>query len=180
MSITQESWWKDFEERLEKVDKLLRDNLQQEKDWEQQDSKRIPLILTYNQLLPNLTTAVRKNWNILQTKKTLRELFQEHTITAFKKSKNLKEIIRGKCIENGKVKKFNISSRTGNYTPCLSGARTLCCNQVMVKNTFTSQQTKRTFNILFKLNCKSEYVVNISTRVHIKQDAICWKNRDST
>ena len=34
-------------------------------------------------------------------------------------------------IANGKVKKFNIPSRTGKSTPCLSGARTLCCNQVL-------------------------------------------------
>ena len=37
-----------IEEQLEKVGKLVRDNVLQEKDQEQQDSKRIPLILTYN------------------------------------------------------------------------------------------------------------------------------------
>ena len=52
-------------------------------------------------------------------------------MTAFKKNKNLKEIIGGTRIANGKVKKFNIPSRTGKSTPCLSGARTLCCNQVL-------------------------------------------------
>ena len=82
------------DEQLEKVDKLVRDDLLQEKDQEQQDPKRIPLILTYSRFLPNLTAVVRKNWNILQTNKNLRELFQEHPITAFKRNKNLKEIIR--------------------------------------------------------------------------------------
>ena len=62
-------------------------------------------------------------------------------------------------MENGKVKKFNIPSRTGKCTPCSSGTRTLCCNQVLTTNTFMSQQTKRTFNIFFNLNCKSEYVI---------------------
>ena len=116
------------DEQLEKVDKLVRDDLLQEKDQEQQDPKRIPLILTYSRFLPNLTAVGRKNWNILQTNKNLRELFQEHPITAFKRNKNLKEIIRSTRIENGKVKKFNIPSRTGKCTLCLSGARTLCCN----------------------------------------------------
>ena len=82
------------DEQLEKVDKLVRDDLLQEKDQEQQDPKRIPLILTYSRFLPNLTAVVRKNWNILQTNKNLRGLFQEHPITAFKRNKNLKEIIR--------------------------------------------------------------------------------------
>ena len=54
---------------------------------------------------------------------------------------------------------FNILSRTGKCTPCFSGASTLCCNQVLTTNTFMSQQTKRIFNILFDVNCKSEYII---------------------
>ena len=147
------------DEQLEKVDKLVRDDLLQEKDQEQQDPKPIPLILTYNRFLPNLTAIVRKNWNILQTNKSLRELFEEQPITAFTRNKNLKEITGGTRIENDKVKKFNIPPRTGKCTSCLSGARTVCCNQVLTTNTFMSQQTKRTFNISFNLNCKSEYAI---------------------
>ena len=128
-------------EQLEKVDELVRDDLLQEKDQEQQDPKGISLILTYSRFLPNLTAVVRENWNILQTNKNLRELFQEQPITAFKRNKNLKEIIGSTRIENGKDKKFNIASRTGKCTPCLSGTRTLCCNQVLTTNTFMSQQT---------------------------------------
>ena len=49
------------DEQLGQVDKLVRDGLLQEKDQEQQDSKRIPLILTYNRFLPNLTAVAYKN-----------------------------------------------------------------------------------------------------------------------
>ena len=101
-------------EELEKADKLVREDLLQEKDQAQQDPKRIPLILTYYRFLPSLTAVVCKNWNILQTNKTLRELFQKHPITAFKRNKNLKEIIGSTHIKNDKAKKFNIPSRTGN------------------------------------------------------------------
>ena len=147
--------------QLEKVDKLVRDDLLQEKDQEQQDPKRILLTLTYNRFLPNLSAVVHKYWNILQTNKSLRELFQEQPIIAFTRNKNLKEIIGGTRIETGKVKKFSIPSRTGKCTPCLSGARTLCCNQVLTTNTFMSQHTKRTFNIFFNLNCKSDLSIVI-------------------
>ena len=123
--------------------------IQQEK--EQEDPKRVPLILTCNQLLSNLTAVVCKNWNILQTNKNLQELFQEHPVTVFKRNKNLKEIIVSTRIENCKVKTFNIPSKTHF---CLSGKRTLCCNQVLTTNIFMNQQTKRTFNIFFNLNCK--------------------------
>ena len=77
------------DEQLEKVDKFVRDDLQQEKDQEQPDSKCIPLILRYSRFLPNLTAVVRENWNILQTNQNVLELFQEHPITVFKRNKNL-------------------------------------------------------------------------------------------
>ena len=91
------------DEQLEKVDKLVKDDLLQEKDQEQQGPKRIPLILTYNRFLPKLTAVFRKNWSIVQTSKNLLELFKEHPILTFKIIKNLKEIIGGTLIENGKV-----------------------------------------------------------------------------
>ena len=119
----------------------------------------MPLILTYNRFLPNLTAVTRKIWNTLQTKKDIRELFQEHPIIAFKRNKNLNEIIGGACIENGKVKKFNITTRKGKCAPCLTGKWNLCCNQVLTISTCMSQQTRQTFNIFF--NCKSEHFIYI-------------------
>ena len=147
------------DEQIEKVHKLVRDALLQEKYQEKQDLKRIPLILTYSRFLLNLTVVVCKSWNTAQTNKNLRELFQQHPITAFKRNKNLKEIIGSTRIENGKVKKFNILSRAGKCTPCLLGTRILFGNQVLTTNRSMKQQTKRTFNIFFNLNCKSEYVI---------------------
>ena len=41
----------------------------------------------------------------------------------------------------------------------LSDTRTLCCSQGLTTNTFIRQQKKRTFNIFFNFNCKSEYVI---------------------
>ena len=60
-------------------------------------------------------------------------------------------------MEKDKVKNFNISSKTGKRSPCLSEERNICCNQVITTTTFMSQQAKQTFNIFFNLNCKSEY-----------------------
>ena len=137
------------DEQLEKVDKLVRDDLLQQKDQEQQHPKHIPLTLKLNQYLPNLTAVVHKNWNILQTNKNLQKLFQEQPITVFQRNKNLKEIFEGTRIQNGNVKKFNIPSRTGKCTPCLLGARTQCCNQVLTTSTFMSQQLTVKVTTLF-------------------------------
>ena len=49
---------KRVDKQLEKVDKLVRDHLLQQKDREQQEPKRIPLKATYNQFLANLIAVV--------------------------------------------------------------------------------------------------------------------------
>ena len=48
------------DQQLENVDKLVREDVLQGKDQEQQDSKPISLILTYIRFLPKLTAVVRK------------------------------------------------------------------------------------------------------------------------
>ena len=131
------------DEQLEKVDKLVRGDIPQEKDQEQQDPKRIPIILTYNWFLPNLTAVARQK---LKHPPNQQESTRIIPITAFKRNKNLKEIIRS--MENSKVKTFSIPSRTGKCTPCLSGSRTLCCNQVLTTNTFSLTLTVKV-NTLF-------------------------------
>ena len=70
-------------------------------------------MLTYDQFLPNITGIIQKHWNLLQRKKKkilkkdLQELFEEELITAFKKNKNLKELIQSTSNGKGKVKKLN-------------------------------------------------------------------------
>ena len=85
------------------------------------------------------------------------DYFQEGPITAFKRSGKLKELVGSNCIENGKVKWTKNTFTTGKCPLCLS--KTLCCRQLTSTTTFISQQTKITFKIYDKVNCKSEYVI---------------------
>ena len=57
-------------------------------------------------------------------------------------------------MEKDKVKNFNISSKTGKRSPCLSEEGNLCCNQLITTTTFMSQQAKQTFDIFFTLTVK--------------------------
>ena len=43
--------------------------------------------------------------------------------------------------------------------PCSSSRTSLCCTQVLYRQTFPSQQTKRSFNVFHKLTCKSHYLI---------------------
>ena len=40
------------------------------------------------------------------------------------------------------------------FPPEQENARKVCCNQVIATTTFMSQQTKPTFNVIFKLTVK--------------------------
>ena len=105
----------------------------------------------------NISNIVRNQWNILNISRTLQGLFQEEPITAFKRNRNLKELIGSNCIEKGKVKRAKYTFIIGKCSPCLSKTGNLCCSQ-LTSMTFISQQTNKN-KIYHKVNCKSEYVI---------------------
>ena len=57
------------------------------------NTERLPLTVTYNRTLPDLKTIIDKNWHILQIEPKLKEIFAEPPILAFKRNKNLRDII---------------------------------------------------------------------------------------
>ena len=149
-----------LDEQIEKVDGIERKELFTCK--EKSNSKnRIPLSITYIRTLPNICKIVNRNWNILQINTESRRVFKDTDtpMIAFKSSKNLQEIIGGHTVRQGKVFKKNLIRLNGNTMPCSSTRQSLCCTQVLNTQTFTSQQTKRTFNIFHKLTCKSQYII---------------------
>ena len=70
---------------------------------EKNNKNRIPLSITYNRTLPNISKIVNRNWNILQINTEFRGVFQATPMIAFKHSKNLQEIIGGHTVKQGKV-----------------------------------------------------------------------------
>ena len=100
-----------------------------------------------------------KHWHLLYINPNLAEIFQSPPILAFRRNKNLRDIIVTKLIENGKVKRKFTNKIQGKCTPCLANNRTLCCKQVVYTTTFRSNQTNSIFQIYHNLNCKSKYVI---------------------
>ena len=70
----------------------------------------MPLTVTYNMTLPDLKTRIDKNWHILQILPKLKVVFTEPPILAFKRNKNLKDIIGGNKIFDNK----NVSHVSGD------------------------------------------------------------------
>ena len=57
------------------------------------NTERLSLTVTYNRTPPDLKRIIDKNWHILQIEPKLKEIFAEPPILAFKRNKNLKDII---------------------------------------------------------------------------------------
>ena len=146
-----------IEQQINKANLQEREQLLKEKKKE--TATNIPLSLKYNRTLPKIKEIVMKHWHLLHINPNLAEIFQNPPILAFRRNKNLRDIIGTKLIENGKVKKKFTNKIQSKCTPCLANNRPLCCKQIVHTTTFRSNQTNRIFQIYHNLNCKSKYVI---------------------
>lgn len=134
-------------------------------------STRIPFVLTYYPSLPNAKAAVNKHWNILQINERMQGIFQEKPIMAYRRNKNLRDILGQTTIHNNKVvRKQDISIQRGSCSPCLTRNDNLCCNQIQRTTTFRSRITNQEFRIFHRVTCKSKFVIYLleCARCHIQ------------
>ena len=66
------------------------------------NTERLPLTVTYNRTLPDFKAIIDKNRHILQIEPKLKEIFAEPPIFAFKRNKNLRDIIGGSKVFDNK------------------------------------------------------------------------------
>ena len=108
------------------------------------NAERLPLTITYNRSLPDLKTIIDKNWHILQIEPKLKETFAEPPILAFKRNKNLKDIIWGnKVFDNKKILNVKMFNK-GKCQPCFASSVILWCKQLKTCSTFQSTFNKIT------------------------------------
>ena len=79
---------------------------------------------------------INKHWNVLQTNPELQEAFQNNLFLAFKRNKNLQEIIGCHTIKNGKVFNAHSKNRKGECQPCNTSKPSLYCKQFIDTSTF--------------------------------------------
>lgn len=118
----------------------------------------IPFVTTFHKSLPNIRSAIDKHWNILKINTQLAETFKEKPFVAYRKNRNLKDLIGQTTIENNKVLRKKTQQK-GKCRPCLTKTNNLCCRQIQSTSLFTSQQTKRSYTIFHNTNCKSTFVI---------------------
>ena len=108
-------------------------------------------------------------------KSGLEEIFQNNPFVAYKRNKNLQEIIGGHTIKNGKVFKAHSKSREGKCEPCNTSKPLLCCKQVIDTSTFQSYQTQQRYTIFHNMQnpmsctlCKIQWVGKAETAFDIR------------
>ena len=150
---------------FQRLSEIERDALLTPKSKEK-DKKRIPLITTYNKTLPNLKQIINKHWH-LQINSNLRTAFEQEPLIAYRRNKNLVDLIGSKKILDGKVVRENNRKKQLYCRPCLTRRDNICCRQVLKINTFTSYRTGETFKMFHQLNCKSSHLI------YLLQSRIC-------
>ena len=143
--------------QIHQVDQLNRKQLLHQQ--KRHDRQCIPLSVTYSRSLPNFKYIITKHWHILQANQSCKKTFNTLSIIVFRKSSSLKQIIGTNTIHNNeKLIKTKINHHTGKCVLCNS-TRCLCCQQLISKTRFKSNQTNKTFKIYHRVNCKSSFVI---------------------
>ena len=115
---------------------------------------RTPLVLFYP--LSTFHYILLKHWNLLHISQTIRTAFEEKPVIAYRRNKNLRDIIGGnKVLNNKKIIKPSTNRQLGISKPCLTRRDNLCCQQVLKTESFKSYRTGQTFRIYHNLTCKS-------------------------
>ena len=118
----------------------------------------------------NIYIYLYKTLNINQK---VSKAFQAKPLVAFRRSRNLQDLIGGNTILNNKVVRLNWSK--GSSSRCNKGYGSKCCKQVMHTTSFKSTKTGRTYSIREKMNCKMAWLLYLC----IKLDTILTETRNS-
>ena len=135
-------------------------------------SKRIPLVTMFNSTLPQIGKILRERWDILNIKPKLKKLFSEPPIIAFRRCKNLREIIGSNTIINNKVLRKGTNKNTAKYCSPCNTKRSLCCNHIIKTNSFTSVSTHKTYKIFHESDCRSTNVIYLLECIRCKKQYV--------
>ena len=122
------------------------------------NSNRTPFVITYNPAFPNVSTAVWKNINILQSSNRCKQIFPSPPIVAYKRSPSLRDLLVRSALRDYSTQQEKPSPGVSkcNHPRCLT-----CpfLKQGQANYTFTSTKEKR--RIHDHLNCKSKTLLVI-------------------
>ena len=146
---------KAVESQLRKVDHQTRDTLLHPRNDKRKDrSKRVPLVLTYSNVLPDVHTIVRKHMGVLHQSERMRQAFDSPPMVAYRRDRNLCD-----TLVHGKTNKAVNGSKSGCRGECKMCERisddrvTSTCNMVSFKPAENGHC--RIKNVVYLISCSS-------------------------
>ena len=123
-------------------------------------SNRTPFTATYNERHPPIKKIINSHWDILRTHGDLAETFTEKPVVAFKRNRNLRDIVGNMHLSRGrKIIKEKRKPRFPGSKACLTHGNNQCCRHLQSTKTFRSDVTGEEFEIRHDLNCRSKNVL---------------------
>ena len=119
-------------------------------------AERIPFVVTFHPDLTNISSTIRKHSHLIENDSSLKEIFPSPAVIAYRRPKNLKDIL-----VTSKVKKQE-TFKLGCYKQC-GRSNCKCCKAANTDHSFSSTVKKQRFKIYVTFNCKTENSIYILT-----------------
>ena len=166
------------DEQLEKAKLVEKSTLLKEKDRQNID-RRVPFTATFNANLPKISSTINKHWHLLHINAKIAESFKVKPMVAFRRNKNLREILGQTHLTNNKKILEHNKRKTGSCQACLNHGNNKCCNHITSTKTFKSEKTGEVFNIQHNLNCRSRNVIYLGSCTLCKYSQYIGKSEPS-
>ena len=144
-----------IEQQFSRVDRLSRDDLlsNQKNTNSNKNAKRVPLVLTYSNLLPNVHSILRKHQNVLFQSEKLQSVFKNPPMVAYRRDRNLCDtLVHGKT--NKLVRKDVASCKQGcNLCDIITtdGIKDSSCQQTFTTPTDVNCLQR---NVVYAISCR--------------------------
>ena len=135
--------------QLQKVDSKKRENILGD-DKKKKD--RVPFVITYSSALPDIRRIVQQRMSILHRSERMKSVLPELSIIAFKRQRNLADIL----VHSKPNKTLRRKMCSGSYT---CGKNCSVCPLIIATDKPQSSDKKKEFNITSHVDCESDNVV---------------------
>ena len=114
----------------------------------------MPLVITYHPTLPSISKLARNHWNVMiENSPRLEKIFSLPPVWAYKRSKNLRDILVKAKLPSGKR---SIREKEG-FKKC--GRLCVVCSLTENASSHTDKRTGQSWKIYSELNCQSSDVI---------------------
>jgi hypothetical protein len=126
---------------------------------------RIPFVITYNPVLPNITNILRKHFNTLQSSNRCKTIFSSSPLVSFRRSSTLRDILVRAQLPN------NTSNQSSSLQPGSFRCGSNCATCPYISNgltKYTFSSTGETRFIKSHITCNTKNVIYMVQCNHCK------------